>query len=151
MPLHELEREKPGALAAFTAFDDRFLERRAQLVGPLDRELHALAARAREIGGEHLRAFVVEARYRRQVDARTRHALLQRALEALELRRAMARQLAGDRDVAAPCGGRLARGRLVLLFPRRRRALELQQVAHRELIERRAIVRALHQVEQREP
>ncbi|MBK6394728.1 MAG: hypothetical protein IPF73_08575 [Betaproteobacteria bacterium] len=120
-------------------------------VGLLDRQWAGASPRDGERRGQQPRPFVVEAADLREVDARLRGALLDRALETVDLRRRCRGQLAGEGDVAAGGAGLRHERAPAAFLPRRRRALELHDVLERELVEAVAVARPLHQVEQREP
>ena len=149
-PLKKLERKQPRAFAALAALLDRRVEQGFQFLGPLKLQRELLAPRVAERGRKQPRAFVVKPGHRQEIDPDFRELLRHRALQALELGRYRVGELAGQADVATR---RRARARLRLLgrLPRRRRPLELDDIVHRELIERDLVARPLLQIEQREP
>ena len=150
VPLQELERQQPRALAAFAPALHRRVERPPEGFRALQAQRVLPPARVAQHVGQQPRAGVVEFRDRRQVEARLRRVRRDRATQRLELAGARGGQLAGDAHVAARRRA-LTRRRPDPIVPGRRRALELDDVFQRELLERAAVPGPLDQVEQREP
>ena len=150
LPLQELERQEPRALAAVAPALDRRVERVFQVFRALQAQRILPPARFAQNVGQQPRAGVVEFGDRREVEARLRRVLGDGAAQRIELRGARGGQLAGHAHV--PSGRRTRPGRRPdPIVPGWRRALELDDILQRELLERVAIRGPLHEVEQREP
>jgi hypothetical protein len=94
---------------------------------------------------------VVEIDHRHEVEPRSMHLPRHRTAQSFDLRRRRGRHPAGDRDRPADDTRRRLRLVAVGFFPSGGGTLELQDVLHRQPIERDAVLRALQKIEQREP
>ena len=148
--LQEFERQQPRALAAVPAALHHCGHGNFELFRTLQCQREAVLSRIGQRIGEQARACVVESGDRGQVQAGVRHLLLDRPPHALDLRSARGRELARDGNVA-PGDDLRPGGRRQPFLPRRRRTFELHNVLQRHLLERRAIVGPLQNVEQRQP
>ena len=100
--------------------------------------------------GEQLGAGVVSAGERAQIEAYLR-LFLRRGKHVADLRHVGGRELARQREVAPGHRPRPGTQLLLALFPGRRRAFESDDVLQGELLERRALVGTLQQIEQGQP
>ena len=151
LPLQELEREQPRALSRVLALANRGIERDAEVFRPLDRQCELRVACFGKQARERACAGVVEADHRGEIETRGRNTRVDRAAKTQQLSGVRAGQLAGDRQEATLLAVDRCAGPYDTLVPCGRRTLELHDVLHRKLIESAPVVRALEQVEQRQP